>query len=242
MEQANGYHSDESTDQKRDRCERIIDGLIQHYGMQACTLDYSEDAWKLLVGGILATQCTDERVNRITPELFQDFPGIEEIAASSPPQIEPYIKSCGLFRNKAKNIHGSAVKILSDFAGDVPRTREDLMTLPGVGRKIANLLLGDVFGQQAIVVDTHCGRISRLLGLSEHKDPLRVERDLMDCVPHKHWTDWGHLMVAHGREICVARRPQCGRCPVRKECATGVLYTGPLDDSDNAPAVLPVGE
>lgn len=216
---------------RRQQAEQVIQGLMAYYGPPVCTLDYADDPWRLLVGAILAAQCTDARVNQVTPSLFEAFPTISDAAAASPELIEPYIKSCGLFRNKARGIYGSAAVILRDFGGAVPQTREELLTLPGVGRKIANLLIGDVFGGQAIVVDTHCGRISRLLGLTAASDPLRVERDLMQWVPESSWTDWGHLLVTHGRDICVARRPDCDRCPIAGCCDTGRATIMPPGDN-----------
>lgn len=223
MKSANLRLPSESPTEKKQRCERILEALIGHYGLPGCTLLYHTHPWRLLVGGILAAQCTDERVNQITPAFFERYPDIADVAAASPTELEPYIKSCGLFRNKAKWIYGSALKLMQDFDGEVPQTRKELMTLPGVGRKIANLLLSDVFGQQAIVVDTHCGRISRLLGLTQQTDPLKAEKDLMACVPEQHWTDWGHLLVTHGREVCIARRPRCEICVIRADCMTGGL-------------------
>lgn len=205
---------------RKRRAEAIVGILADHYSGGDITLDAS-NAWELLVAAILAAQCTDERVNKITPALFERFPDTAAFAASSPAEIEPYIKSCGLFRNKAKSIHGAAVYLLENEAGEVPDDEKRLLAVPGVGRKIANLLLGDIFGKQAIVVDTHCSRVSQLIGLTEHKDPARIERDLMRHVPEEHWTDWGHLMVAHGRRICIARRPECERCPIAGACAYG---------------------
>lgn len=205
---------------RKRRAEAIVSILTDHYSGGDITLD-AANAWELLVAAILAAQCTDERVNKITPALFERFPDMEAFSVSSPPEIEPYIKSCGLFRNKAKSIHGAAVYLLENEAGVVPDDEKRLLAVPGVGRKIANLILGDIFGKQAIVVDTHCSRVSQLIGLTEHKDPTRIERDLMRHVPEEHWTDWGHLMVAHGRRICVARRPECERCPIAGACAYG---------------------
>lgn len=215
----------ESKANKKARCERIIAALRAQYGPVECTLLYVDDPWRLLVGGILAAQCTDERVNQVTPALFEVYPQVQDFARSSPQEIEPYVKTCGLFRNKAKWIFGSAQMITHQYDGAVPRTREELMKLPGVGRKIANLIMGDCYGEQAIVVDTHNGRISRLLGLTKHENPLKIEKDLQECVPEEHWTEWGHLMVAHGREICIARRPKCNICPVQPDCRTGSQLT-----------------
>ncbi|HHX37390.1 MAG TPA: endonuclease III [Clostridiaceae bacterium] len=218
-------------EQRQRQAQQVIDTLFDYYGEAVCTLNYVDDPWRLLVGAILAAQCTDERVNKITPALFERFPAISDFAAVTPAEIEPYIKSCGIFRNKAKAIQGSAVMLLHEFDGAVPRERDALLRLPGVGRKIANLLIGDAFGGQAIVVDTHCGRISRLMGFTNHKDAAKIERDLVKVVPQKHWADWGHLLVAHGREICVARRPACDRCPIAHLCDTGLRYLADLSEA-----------
>lgn len=202
------------------RAAAIIEILTDYHAEDDITLN-AESAWELLVAAILAAQATDERVNLITPALFERYPDMQAFAASTPAEIEPYIKSVGLFRNKAKSIHKAAVHLLEHENGSVPADEERLLATPGVGRKIANLLLGDVFGRQAIVVDTHCGRIAQLTGLSESKDPTRIERDLVRYVPQDRWTDWGHLMVAHGRRICIARRPECERCPIAGACTYG---------------------
>lgn len=206
---------------RKQRAEWILEQLEQVYGVPPCTLDAKTDPWQLLVAAILAAQCTDARVNLVTPALFEAFPNPEAFAAASPEAIEPYISSCGLYRNKAKGIYGAACVLLEEFAGVVPQSREELLRLPGVGRKIANLLLGECFGQQAIVVDTHCGRLARRMGLTREEDPARVERDLMRSVPQSRWADWGHLMVEHGRAICTARTAKCADCVLRSGCPTG---------------------
>ena len=205
---------------KKMRAEAMVAILDGYHEGGDMTLD-AESPWELLVAAILAAQCTDERVNKVTPALFERFPDMAAFASASPEAIEPYVKSTGLFRNKAKSIYCAAVHLLDEQDGIVPQTEAELLAVPGVGRKIANLLLGDVFGKQAIVVDTHCGRIAQLTGLTESKDPVRIERDLMKVVPEDRWTDWGHIMVAHGRTICIARRPECERCPIAGACAFG---------------------
>ncbi|NCC83186.1 MAG: endonuclease III [Clostridia bacterium] len=199
----------------------VIERLTGIYGEPICTLDDRDDPWRLLVAAILAAQCTDERVNLITPALWQRFPEIEDFARALPVEIEPYIRSCGLFRNKAKNIHLAARFLIEEHEGVIPQTMEALLAVPGVGRKIANLLLGDSFGQQAIVVDTHCGRLARRIGLTEAEDPAKVEQDLMRVVPGNSWTDWGHLMVTHGRAVCKARSPECPACVLSDVCKQG---------------------
>ncbi len=200
---------------------QIILLLRQTYPEADCTLEF-DSPWELLVGGILGAQCTDERVNLIAPLLHERFPQLSDYVFASLSEIEQIIRSCGLYRNKAKAIKGSAVMILTDFAGQVPEEESDLLRLPGVGRKIANLVRSDFFGHPAIVVDTHCGRISRLLGLTDSKDPVRIERDLQQILPQTEWISWGHLMVAHGRNLCEARCRQCRICPLRPVCAYGL--------------------
>lgn len=199
----------------------VLNALFAQYGNPDTTLDDRDDPWRLLVAAILAAQCTDERVNKITPHIWAKYPDIQDIAKASPEELEPIIKSCGLFRNKAKNIYLAAHYILDHHDGKVPNSQAELLKIPGVGRKIANLLLGDIFGIQAIVVDTHCKRISHHIGLTNAENPDKVEQDLMRFVPEEHWTDWGHLMVTHGREICTARSPKCPQCPILDICRYG---------------------
>ncbi len=207
--------------QGKKQAKLVITRLMAEYGIPDTTLNDREDPWRLLVAAILAAQCTDERVNKVTPFLWADYPEMEDIAGASPEAIEPYVKSCGLYRNKAKNIYLAANFLLEHHGGVVPDTLEELLEVPGVGRKIANLLLGDIFGQEAIVVDTHCKRISKLLGLTNAEDPYRVERDLERYVPEEHWTDWGHFMVTHGRAVCKARSPECPHCVLIEICREG---------------------
>lgn len=202
------------------RARLIVDRLLARYPEAECTLDY-QSPWELMVGAILASQCTDQRVNLITPDLFEAYPDMEAMAKADQESIEVLIRSCGLFRSKARALKGSARAILDQHQGQVPRTADDLMALPGVGRKIANLLLGDAFGQQAVVVDTHCGRISRLIGFTDSDKPLQIEKDLMKVLPEETWTLWGHLMVAHGRALCRARCRDCTACPIRSLCRYG---------------------
>ncbi|HZK29007.1 MAG TPA: endonuclease III [Clostridia bacterium] len=202
------------------RARAVIDCLSIQYPQAVTTLNH-DSPWELLVGAILASQCTDARVNKITPHLFARYPDVESMASAEQLHIEAIIRSCGFYRMKAKALRGTAEMMLSNFDGEVPSRAEDLMALPGVGRKITNLILGDVFGKQAIVVDTHCARISKLLGFTDHVQPLRIERDLMEVLPKDAWTLWGHLMVTHGRSICKARCRDCHACPVRSLCRYG---------------------
>jgi endonuclease-3 len=206
--------------EQKQRARQIIEILHLTYPDAETTLD-AVSAWELLVGAILASQCTDERVNKITPHLFAAYPSLDEMAEADVGDIERIIRSCGIYRNKAKAIKGSAKIIIQEHGGQVPRTREQLLELPGVGRKIANLILGDAFGGQAVVVDTHCARISRLLGMTAEKDPVKIERDLEAVLPPDSYTDWGHFMVFHGRSICKARCRDCVACPLLNLCAYG---------------------
>lgn len=187
------------------------------YGKQEMTLNFS-NAWELLVGGILGAQTTDEQVNRVTAVLFEKYPNIEDIANLTLEEAIEEIKTIGLYRNKAKALIGSAKKILNEFDGKVPQDRDELMSLPGVGPKVANLVRGDFFKIPAIVVDTHCGRISRLLGLSKSKNPTVIEKDLVEILPEETWIDWGHFLVLHGRNYCKARCRNCLACPLNKTC------------------------
>ncbi|NLA71952.1 MAG: endonuclease III [Clostridiaceae bacterium] len=216
----NGPGSTQEDHEEQARARTIVDHLSFHYPEAVCTLDHGSP-WELLVGAILASQCTDARVNKITPHLFSRYPDIESMASAERSEIEKIIRSCGFFRMKGKALKGTATILLEQFDGQVPSSAEDLIELPGVGRKITNLILGDVFGEQAIVVDTHCGRISKLLGFTDSENPLRIERDLMEVLPHDSWTLWGHLLVAHGRIICKARCRDCFACPVRGLCRYG---------------------
>lgn len=203
-----------------ERAVQVLAALHSQYPDARCTLDF-EQPWQLLIAAILSAQCTDTRVNIITAGLFRRFPTLDVIAAAPVETIEEEIRSCGLFRAKARSISGSCRLLVEQHGGQVPAERETLMRLPGVGRKIANLILGDCYGIPAIVVDTHCIRISNLIGLTVHQDPLKVERDLAAVLPESEWIDYGHLVVTHGRAICVARRPDCQRCPVLPYCRYG---------------------
>lgn len=191
--------------------------LRQRYPAADCTLDFHEP-WQLLVAAILAAQCTDERVNKITPPLFAHFPGPAALAAADLSELEQLIRSCGLHHNKARAIQGACRQLVEEHQGSVPGTLAELTALPGVGRKIANLILGDSFHVPAVVVDTHCARIASLIGLTASTNPAVVERDLRACVAEADWIAFGHLMVSHGRAICIARRPDCLACPLNHFC------------------------
>ena len=196
----------------------IIRRLKELYPDAACSLDYGKD-YELLFSVRLAAQCTDARVNQVTPALFARFPTLEAFAAASPEEVGEYVRSCGFWRAKARDIVASAQMLLSDFGGRVPDNMEDLLRLPGVGRKTANLILGDVYGQAGYVCDTHCIRITGLLGLTDgSKDPLKVEQQLRACIPPEESSNFCHRMVLHGRAVCVARRPDCAGCTLRDLC------------------------
>lgn len=191
--------------------------LRRQYPGADCTLVF-EEPWHLLVGAILAAQCTDARVNLVTPALFARYPALADLAAADPAELENLIRSCGLYHNKCRAILGASRQLVEKHGGELPRTLNELTALPGVGRKIANLILGDCFGIPGIVVDTHCARVSRLIGLTDQSDPLAIEKDLLQIVPEPDQTAYGHLMVSHGRAICPARRPRCPACPLNGFC------------------------
>ena len=194
----------------------------QVYTDADCTLEYRTPL-ELLIATQLAAQCTDARVNIVTQELFQKYRSAEDFAAADLKELEQDIRSTGFYHNKAKNIIGCCQKLLTDFGGEVPDRLTDLLSLPGVGRKTANLVLGDVFGQNALVIDTHAGRLSRRFGLTKETDPTKVEFALMKIVPDEYMARFCHQMVLHGRAFCTARNPDCTGCPINHLCPkTGV--------------------
>ncbi|MEA4933044.1 MAG: endonuclease III [Lawsonibacter sp.] len=197
----------------------IVDALKELYADGVCSLEYGKD-YELLFSVRLAAQCTDERVNQVTPALFARFPTLEALAGAEIAEVEVYIHSTGFFRAKAKDIVLAAQMLLRDYGGRVPDTMEELLKLPGVGRKTANLILGDVYHRQGVVVaDTHCIRISGLLGLTDGtKDPVKVEQQLRAILPPEESNDFCHRLVLHGRAVCIARRPQCQKCVLRPWC------------------------
>ncbi len=205
---------------RAEQVEHVLKNLHRHYPDATCTLDFAAP-YQLLVAAILSAQCTDARVNIITKQLFGKYPDLKSLAEAPVSAIEDDIRSCGLFRNKARSISASARLLVEEHNGQLPTDRDQLLALPGVGRKIANLILGDCHGIPAIVVDTHCLRISKLIGFTEHTNPLKVEQDLAAILPESEWISYGHLMVAHGREICIARRPECNICPILPWCHFG---------------------
>ena len=199
--------------------KRIIETLKGLYPDALCSLQYEKD-YELLFSVRLSAQCTDARVNQVTPALFARFPTLESFAQAEPEEVEPYIRSCGFFHGKARDLVGCARQLIERFDGKVPGTMEELTSLPGVGRKTANLILGDVYHQPAYVCDTHCIRITGRLGLTDgSKDPLQVERQLRAILPPEESSDFCHRMVLFGRDVCTARSPKCENCPLRADCA-----------------------
>lgn len=206
--------------EKKKRLSKIVERLKEIYPDAECALHYGGDPWKLLVMGRLSAQCTDARVNIVCEELFRKYPNAEAMANGDITDIENIVKPCGLYRMKADSIREASRMLLTDFGGKLPDNMEDLLKLPGVGRKIANLLLGDVFGKEAIVCDTHCIRICGRLGMypEKEKDPTKIEGILRELIDLKEGSDFCHRIVIFGREICTARSPMCESCPLSDLC------------------------
>jgi endonuclease-3 len=197
---------------------KVVAHLATDYPEVTCALE-NESAFELLIATILSVQCTDERVNMVTPELFRRWPTPAKMAAAPIEQLEKVIHSTGFYRNKAKNIQGCSRELADTFGGEVPRDIEQMVKLPGVGRKTANVVLGTCYGMATgVVVDTHVTRISNRLGLTEHTDATKIERDLMELVPQTEWVDFAHRMIHHGRRICMARKPKCDECSMSSFC------------------------
>ncbi len=199
------------------RAAEVFMRLVARYPGAQCSLDH-RDPLQLLVATILAAQCTDARVNQVTPALFRKYLTPEDYVRAPEGALEEVIRRCGFYRMKAKNIRGACATILERFGGKVPQTMDELLQLDGVGRKTANVLLGACFNTPGVVVDTHCMRITRRLGFTKSKDPKKIELDLMKIWPQEKWSLWSHLTVFHGRDLCTARAPQCSQCPVRELC------------------------
>lgn len=202
---------------ERRRMREILKILEREYPEAECSLVH-HGPFQLLIATILSAQCTDERVNKVTPPLFARYPGPREMAAAKPADLEKLIQSTGFFRSKAKSILASSRDIVQKYGGEVPRTLEELYELRGVGRKTANVVLGVAFGVPGLVVDTHVGRISRRMGFTRQHDPVKVEHEMMEIVPRAQWTEYGHLLIHHGRAICTARRAMCDECPIARYC------------------------
>lgn len=201
-----------------ERIADILERLDQLYPDVTCALTH-RNAWELLVATILSAQSTDVNVNRVTPELFRKYPTVQDFAALQPEQLEPDIRSTGFFRNKSKSVVGAAKKLVSDFGGEVPMEMDQLLTLPGVARKTANVVLGTWFKQGVgIVVDTHVTRISRRLELTKNTDAPKIEQDLMQVIPPEKWILFAHQLIWHGRKLCMARRPNCAECLLENIC------------------------
>jgi endonuclease III len=225
---------------KQQRALEILIRLKRLYPEAPCTLNY-ETPLQLLVATILSAQCTDERVNQVTPALFARFPDAAAFARADVEDIETLIRSTGFYRNKAKNIQASCRMIMAEFGDQVPKRMEELLTLPGVARKTANVVLAHAYDiHQGVTVDTHVKRLSNRLGLTEHTDPIRIERDLMRLLPQLEWENWSIRIVYHGRAICKAQKPQCDNCVLADLCPSAGLSRVALTEVDivkSAPSV-----
>lgn len=201
-----------------ERIRQILNRLDERYPGVTCALKH-QSAWELLVATILSAQSTDATVNRVTPELFRKYPTTAAFAALLPEQLEPDVHSTGFFRNKSKSIVGAAKAVMENFSGEVPSDMDQLLTLPGVARKTANVVLGTWFRKAVgVVVDTHVQRISRRLELTRNEDPKKIEQDLMKVIPQEKWIDFSHQIIHHGRALCIARKPKCAECPLETLC------------------------
>jgi len=214
----------ESQPQRRRRVLTIVRVLKKRYPDATVRLNF-ESPLQLLAATILAAQCTDDKVNQITPELFRRYPDAHSLAAAGQEELENLIRPTGFFRNKSRSLRGAAGRIVEAYGGQVPDTMEDLLSLPGVARKTANVVLWNVYGKnEGITVDTHVLRVAGRLGLSKHGDPVKMERDLMELVHRRDWGGFSHLLVFHGRDICTARKPRCGDCLVNKLCPSAFSF------------------
>jgi endonuclease-3 len=206
-----------SSDPLRTRVRQVLRILARLYPDAHCALNY-DNPLRLLIATILSAQCTDVRVNLVTPALFTRYPDAHAFATADQSELEKAIQSTGFFRNKARNIIACCRTLVDKYGGEVPGTMEDLVPLPGIGRKTANVVLGNAFDVPGITVDTHVGRVSRRLGLTKETDAEKVERDLMELIPKKDWTMFSHRMIFHGRQVCFARRPACSKCALAEVC------------------------
>ena len=204
--------------ERKVRLQKILTLLDEMYPNATCALQH-RNAWELLVATILSAQCTDKRVNEVTPSLFAKYPTIEDFAHANQAELAMDIRSTGFFNNKSKSLIGAARRILSEYGGKVPKSIEELLTVPGAARKTANVVLGTAYGvASGVVVDTHVQRVSRRLDLSKHTDPGKIEKDLMKALPGNKWILFSHQIIHHGRALCVARKPLCGRCRLDPLC------------------------
>jgi endonuclease-3 len=200
------------------RLNRILDELDRLFPKATCALHH-KNAWQLLVATILSAQCTDERVNKVTPELFKKYPKLQDFANASQEELAQDIRSTGFFNNKARSLIGAARKLLADYQGQVPRTMDELLSVPGAARKTANVVLGTSYGiPSGVVVDTHVQRISQRLDLTKNTEPVKIEQDLMKIVPQDRWILFSHQVIHFGRQICIARKPRCASCPLDQIC------------------------
>lgn len=202
---------------KKERVLKTLDLLEKYYGPTKCYLNH-ENAWQLLIATILSAQCTDERVNIVTVDLFKKYKSIKDFAEADLGELEQDIHSTGFYHNKAKNIIACCQMLLSEYGGEVPDDIEKLTKLPGVGRKTANVIRGNIYGIPSIVVDTHVKRVSNLLGFTDSQDPVKIEFELMDLLPKNNWIAYNTQIIAHGRKICIARRPKCSECFLSELC------------------------
>lgn len=202
---------------KKEIAIKAVEALKKEYPQAICSLEYT-DPFELLVATRLAAQCTDARVNMVTPALFNKFRSVYDFANSTPEEVAPYIQSCGLYKTKSKDIVAMSKVLVEKFGGNVPNNMDDLLTLPGIGRKTANLILGDVYKQPAVVVDTHCIRITKRLGLHNLTDQKKIEMELKKLLPPEESNDFCHRIVLHGRAVCTARKPMCQECTMSSFC------------------------
>lgn len=213
--------------ERKERVAEILRRLERMYPQATCALHHS-NPWELLVATILSAQCTDKRVNEVTPGLFRKYPRPQDFAATRPEVLAEDIRSTGFFNNKAKSIVGAAKKVVGDFGGKVPRTMEELLTIPGAARKTANVVLGTAYGiASGIVVDTHVQRISQRLDFTRNTDPAKIEQDLMKIIPREKWIVFSHEVILHGRALCVARSPKCAECDLNDLCYAKDKTAGP---------------
>lgn len=212
----------ETENEKKRRILKIIESLRRAYPDAKCALNFS-NPFELLVATVLSAQCTDKRVNLVTPAVFKRCKTVKDYTELAAEDLEKMIKSTGFYKNKTKSILGAAKKVLNEFGGKVPQAMEELVTIPGVGRKTANVILGNAFGIPGMPVDTHMIRLNNLLKLTKQRDPVKIESELTKLVPEKDWTEYSHLIIYHGRERCFARRPDCSGCEIRNLCPSAEI-------------------
>ena len=220
----------------RERAREIVARLRKDYPNARCSLDFT-NALELLVATMLSAQCTDERVNAVTPTLFKKYRTAADYAGANPEELEQGVKQTGFYRNKAKHIREAGAHLVERFGGEVPKTMTELTSLPGVARKTANVVMGNAYGiVEGVVVDTHVGRLSQRLGLTKNDDPVKIEQDMMALLPQTDWLDISHLMIYHGRAVCQARKPLCEQCSLADICPTGQANLATASATAKAPA------